>query len=121
MTEAGPTAALNPAKRAPMAALLQLPFGIAGLGYLYLGQGGKAKRAFATVLVLALLDITAATLDLAPVSKALGPAIWVLQVLMAFDAWLLARAARRGEHLPIDATTQDLLMPLVGGRLVQIT
>lgn len=121
MTEAAPSAVLNPAKRAPMAALLQLPFGVAGLGYLYLGQASKAKRAFAVVLVLALLDVTAATLDLTLVSKALGPAIWVLQTLMAFDAWLLARAARRGEQLPTDATTQDILMPLVGGRLVQIT
>lgn len=104
-----------------MATLLQLPFGLAGLGYLYLGQRRKAARAFGVVLLLAILNVAAATLDVMVVCKALGPVIWVIQALTAYDAWLLARAARRGEQPGTDATTSEVLIPLVGGRLLPIT
>lgn len=99
-----------------VAAALQLPFGLAGLGYLYLGQRDKAKRAFLVVGGLALVDVLAASFDVMAVCKALGPAIWVLQILFAVDAWALARAVKRGEARSTADIELALLTPILGGR-----
>ncbi len=101
-------------RRPLVAALLNLCFLVGGLGYLVLGQRAKALRAFAVVLALELVYLVFANLDFRPGAMALGPLIFILQLLTALDAWLVARALRAGGAAR-DATAVALLLPLVGG------
>jgi len=74
-----------------VAALLQLLCLTGGLGYLYLGLWRRGLKLLVLVVLLQAAVAGGSAAGVYAVGMALGPVIFTLQALSAYDAWRLAK------------------------------
>lgn len=82
-------------KRPWLAAFLQFGCLFGGLGYAYLGRWPSFGKAIGVWLVLQAINAVSATLEYKGVAMVVSPALFIFQVLTAYDAWKLARGEER--------------------------
>jgi hypothetical protein len=78
-------------KRPLLAALLQFLCLTGGLGYLYLGQWKRGLKLLVLLLALQAAVAGGSTAGAYWVGMVLGPVIFTLQALSAYDAWRIAK------------------------------
>ncbi len=78
-------------KRPLLAALLQLLCLTGGLGYMYLGQWGRGLKLLVLIGVLQAAVAAGSSAGLYLVGMILGPVVFTLQALSAYDAWRQAQ------------------------------
>lgn len=86
-------------KNATLAALFNLLFCLGGLGYVYLGQARKGLSVMLALVVLHALNGLGGVWGSEWMGRTLLPLAFLLQVLTAADAFLLARRLQAGEEL----------------------